>query len=270
MAHSRFSLNQKTTEHLSVPEVVALCEDAGVGWIGLWREHVSDHGLEATADLVGERGLRVSSLCRGGFFPSESQTGFIENIEENRRVLQEAQALGTDVVVLVCGGIAGGDLNRSRDQVQEAVAILASEAAERGTKLAVEPLHPMFGADRSVIVTLAQALDIAERHPPEQVGVVVDTYNVWWDPDLANQIRRASGRILSYQICDWLDPLPSPLFGRGMMGDGVIDFRQITEAVLAAGYQGPIEVEIFNEEIWARDGAEVLAEAIDRFESLIV
>jgi sugar phosphate isomerase/epimerase len=270
MVDPRFSINQKTTENMTVPEIVAACGAAGVTWIGLWREHVAAHGLDATAELLRTTDLKVSSLCRGGFFPAATQSEFLDNIEENVRALDEAQTLGTDVVVLVCGGIAGGDLGRSRDQVAEAISVLAPEAARRGTKLAIEPLHPMFGADRSVVVTLGQALTMAELHPPDHVGVVVDTYHVWWDPDIWAQIDRARGRILSYQVCDWLDPLPDPLMGRGMMGDGVIDFRRLTDAVLAAGYDGPIEVEIFNEAIWRRNGADVLAEAIERFDRLIV
>lgn len=269
MAHPRFSLNQKTTENLTVPELVAACSESGVEWVGLWREHVAEYGLDASARLVGDAGLKVSTLCRGGFFPAETQTGFQQNIEKNLRAIDEARVLGTDVIVLVCGGIAGRNLERSRGQVAEAIAVLAPEAAKAGVKLAIEPLHPMFGADRSVVVTLAQALDLAEEHPQEEVGVVIDSYNVWWDPEVWAQIHRARGRILSYQVCDWLDPLPSPLMGRGMMGDGVIDFRRLTDAVLAAEYQGPIEVEIFNQEIWDRNGPDVLAEAIERFDTLV-
>ncbi|MEU0487465.1 TIM barrel protein, partial [Streptosporangium sp. NPDC006013] len=143
-------------------------------------------------------------------------------------------------------------------------------AGERGVRLALEPLHPMYCADRAVLSTLGQALDLAEPHPPEQVGVVVDTFHVWWDPNVLEQIARASGRIASYQVCDFLSPLPADvLLGRGVMGEGVIDFAPLTEAVAAAGYTGDIEVEIFNADVWAADPDEILARVRSSFAELI-
>lgn len=269
MPDSRLSLNQKTTEYWSTSQAVDGCVEAGLQWIGLWREPVAATGLEETAAIVGEAGLGVSSLCRGGFFPAETEEGWNRSLEENRRVIDEAVTLGTDTVVLVCGGIAGGDLDRSRRQVEEGIAAVAPYAAGRGVRLAIEPLHPMFCADRSVIVTLEQAVDVAERVGEDNVGVVIDTFHLWWDPDVWDQIARAGERIFSYQVCDWLDPLPDVLLGRGMMGDGVIDFRPFTEAVTAAGYTGPIEVEIFNQEIWDTPGDQVIATMIDRYERLV-
>jgi sugar phosphate isomerase/epimerase len=262
---SRLSLNQKTTEQWSVAEAVAGCRRAGIGWIGLWREPVAEFGLARTAALVRDAGLRVSSLCRGGFFPTDDPDERRRHADDNRAAVDEAVALGTDVLVLVCGGIAGAALDRSRAQVAEGIADLVPYAAERGVRLGIEPLHPMFCADRSVIVTLAQALDVAERFGVDVVGVVVDTYHLWWDPDVWRQIERATGRIVSYQVCDWLVPLPDPLLGRGLPGDGPIDFARFTRAVAAAGYDGPIEVEIFNADIWSRDGDAVLTDIIERF-----
>lgn len=269
MPDDRLSLNQKTTQHWTLAEAVSGSVEAGLGWIGLWREHVAAIGLENAASIVRDSGLGVSSLCRGGFFPGDNQAGWEEAIEENRRVVDEAAMLGTDTVILVCGGIAGGDLDKSRRQVSEGIEAVVPHAAERGVRLAIEPLHPMFCADRSVIVTLRQALDVAEQFPSDTVGVVIDTFHLWWDPDVWSQIRRATGRIHAYQVCDWLDPLPDPLMGRGMMGDGVIDFRRFTEAVEETGYTGPIEVEIFNQAIWDTPGTEVVSTMIERYEELV-
>lgn len=266
MPDPRLSLNQKTTEHWTLEEAVAGCVAAGLEWIGLWREHIAPVGVEEAAAMVKEAGLSVSSLCRGGFFPAEDASGWEAAIDENRRVIDEAAALGTDTVVLVCGGVAGGDLDRSRRQVADGIEAIVPYAAERGIRLAIEPLHPMFCADRSVIVTLRQALDVAERFPADVVGVVIDTFHLWWDPEVWEQIERAGERIFSYQVCDWLDPLPDVLMGRGMMGDGVIDFRRFTAAVTDAGYTGPIEVEIFNEAVWNTPGDEVVATMIDRYD----
>jgi sugar phosphate isomerase/epimerase len=263
---ARLSLNQRTIQRWSVPEAVAGCVRAGVPWIGLWREEVADVGVSEAARLVRGAGLSVSSLCRGGFFPHRTAEEGAARARDNRAAVDEAVALGTDVLVLVCGGVVD-DLGRSREQVAEGIADLAPYAGERGVRLAVEALHPMYCADRSVIVTLAQALDLAERFPADQVGVVVDTFHQWWDPDLEAQIARAGAgdRILSYQVCDWLDPLPDVLLGRGLMGDGPIDFQRFGSWVAAAGYEGPIEVEIFNAELWARDGDEVLGDVRDRY-----
>lgn len=262
----RLSLNQKTTNLWTVPEAVDGCARAGIGAIGLWREPVAEHGLERTAKLVRDAGLRVSSLCRGGFLTSP------DALANNRRAIDEAAVLGTDCLVMVVGGLPPGskDLVGARAAVADAIAELAPYAGERGVRLALEPMHPMYCADRGVLSTLAQALDLAERFPVSQVGVVVDTFHLWWDPDVWRQIARAGARIASYQVCDWITPLPADvLLGRGMMGDGHIDFAPFTTAVTAAGYAGDIEVEIFNADIWNTPPDEVLAVMKERYRLLV-
>lgn len=265
---ARLSLNQKTTDGWSLPEAVEGCLRAGIPAIGLWREPVAAYGLERSAALVRDAGLRVSSLCRGGFLTAAEPDERRRAISDNAAAIDEAATLGTDCLVLVVGGLPDGsrDLRGARERVAEAIAELAPRAGDRGVRLALEPLHPMYCADRSVLSTLGQALDIAERFPPEQVGVVVDAFHLWWDPDAFRQIARAQGRIASFQVCDWIVPLPADtLLGRGMMGDGVIDFRPLTAAVESAGYAGDIEVEIFSAEVWAADGDKVLATMARRF-----
>lgn len=262
---ARLSLNQITTKSWSLTEAVSGCRDAGIRWIGLWRDKVAEVGLNESVALLRSGGMRVSSLCRGGFFAADSAQARAQALADNRLAVDEATALGTDVLVLVCGGIAGGNLAASREMVAEGIAALAPYAGERGVRLAIEPLHPMFCADRSVIVTLGQALDLAERFPAEQVGVVVDSFHVWWDPDVEAQIARAAGRIVSYQVSDWLDPLPDVLLGRGLPGEGPIDFARLGACVAAAGYTGPIEVEIFNAATWARHPAAVLADVVGSY-----
>ncbi len=211
----------------------------------------------------------MSSLCRGGFFPTAGREQRTATHADNRAAVEEAAILGTDVLVLVCGGMTQGsrDLSGARRQVEDGIAALVPIAEREGVQLAIEPLHPMFGADRSVVVTLAQALDMVEQFPARQVGVVVDTYHLWWDPDVWAQVARAAGRILSFQVCDWLVPLPDPLLGRGMPGDGVIDFHRFWDAVEGAGYDGPIEVEIFNQDVWDAPGEDTLARMIDAFDA---
>lgn len=267
---SRLSINQETIKQWSLPELAEGCAKAGIGKVGLWRAPVQEYGVEATARLLSDAGLSVTSLCRGGFFTALDPAGRARALDDNRAALDEAAGLSTDTLVLVSGGLPEGskDLYGARERIADALAELAPYAAERGVRLAIEPLHPMFASDRCVVSTLSQALDIAERFPAEQIGVVVDTYHLWWDDQAPAQIARAGagGRIHSFQLADWITPLPAGvLLGRGQLGDGSVDFRAFRTAVEATGFDGPIEVEIFNEALWARDGAEVLAEVAARY-----
>ena len=266
---SRLSLNQRTTNNWGVQEAVEGCVRAGIPWIGLWRDKVAETGLEESACIAREAGLRVSSLCRGGMFPAETASERRSRLDDNRRAVEEAATLGTTVLVLVCGPSPNRDLDAARGMVEAGIDLLAPYAAELGVKLGIEPFHPALMTERSVVVTLAQALDIAERFEPDQVGVVVDVYHVFWDPELYSQIARASGRILGFHVNDWVVPTRDPLLEQGMMGDGVIELRRIRAAVDDAGYSGPIEVEIFNPEIWSQPGDEILATMKERYAALV-
>ena len=261
----RLSLNQITTQGWSLREAVDGCARAGITFIGLWRDRIAEIGPDAAAALVRDAGLGVSSVCRGGFFVTADAAERARRRADNRRAVDETAALGADTLVLVCGGQGDLPLATARNMVSDGIADLAGYAATHGVRLAIEPMHPMYCADRSVIVTLSQALDVAEAFPQEQVGVVIDTFHVWWDPQVQAQIARAAGRIAGFQVCDWLVPLPDVLLGRGLMGDGPIDFPDLLGAVDAAGYDGPIEVEIFNRAIWDRPGDEVVAAVKERF-----
>lgn len=255
---SRLSLNTKTVERWTVAEAVEGCVRHGIPNIALWRDRVAEAGVAAAKRLVRDAGLGVSSLCRGGFFPAATPQARRERIDDNRRAIDEAAEIGAELLVLVCGGVAGGDIEAARGMVAEGIEAITPYAAERNVKLGVEPLHPMFAAERSVVVTVAEALDLALRFPADRVGVVVDVYHVWWDPDLYAQIARAGERLFGYHVNDWLVPLPDPLMGRGMMGDGIVELRKLRTAVDLAGYSGPIEVEIFNRELWDMPGDDVL------------
>ena len=269
----KLSLNQATVKRLTLAEAVDGCVRAGIPAIGLWRDRVQEIGIEASAEIVRASGLEVTSLCRGGFMSAHLPEERAAALADNRQAVLEAAGVGTDVLILVVGGLPSGskDLPAARATVAEAVADLAPFAAEHGVKLAIEPLHPMFCADRAVVSTLGQALDIAEAFPAEQVGVVVDTYHVWWDPELEASIARAGkgNRILSYQECDWVVPLPADmLLGRGHVGDGHIDFARMRRLVTAAGWTGYAEVEIFNQEIWDADGDQTIATVRARHEAV--
>jgi sugar phosphate isomerase/epimerase len=264
----RLSLNQATVNRLSAPEAVSLCARNDIPAIGLWREHVARAGLDATRRAVTAAGLRVSSLCRGGFFTHADADARRMAIAANRAAVTEAAELGTTTLVLVSGGLVPGsrDITLARRMIADAIAELVPFAQAHGVRLGVEALHPVFAADRCVITRLGEAVDLAAQFPADAVGVVVDTYHLWWDASLLADIARAGERIVSYQVCDWILPLPADtLLGRGHVGDGHIDFPPVTAAVAAAGYAGDIEVEIFNQGIWDAPGDQTAATVVERF-----
>jgi len=262
---SRLSLNQATTQRWGVREAIDGCARAGIPAIGFWRDKLAEAGVAATARMVRDAGMHVSGLCRGGMFPAATAAERAARIDDNRRAIDEAAELAADVLVLVCGPAPDKNIQAARAMVADAIEQLIPYATERGVKLGIEPLHPMYAGDRSVITTLSEALDLVERFATPHVGVTIDTYHVWWDPYVFQQIQRARGHIFAFHVCDWLVPTPHMLLGRGMMGDGVIDIRSIRAAVEQAGYTGPIEVEIFNQAIWDTPGDEVLAQMCARF-----
>ena len=264
----RLSLNQATVSRLSLSEAVDLCSRHEIEAIGLWREQVAAAGLAAAARAVRAAGLRVSSQCRGGFFTHADPAARQAAIADNKAAIAEAAALGTGTLVLVSGGLVPGsrDLGLARRMIADAIGELVPTAQAHGVRLGIEALHPVFAADRCVVTRLGEALDLAAQFPADAVGVVVDTYHVWWDAALLADIARAGERIVSYQVCDWILPLPADvLLGRGHVGDGHIDFRPLTQAVEATGYDGMIEVEIFNESIWAAAPDETARTVRERF-----
>jgi sugar phosphate isomerase/epimerase len=262
---ARLSLNLATMQQWSVREAVEGCARAGIPAIGLWRHKVAETGVHESARIVRDNGLHISSLCRGGWFPAASLAERQARLDDNRRAIEEAAELGTDVLVLVCGPAPDRNISAARAMVEDAIAQLLPYAAEHHVQLAIEPLHPMFAADRSVIVTLAEANRLVEHFAVKTLGVIVDAYHVWWDPAIYSDIAQAAGHILGFHVSDWLVPPPDHLNGRGMMGDGVIELRRLRYAVDATGYTGYIEVEIFNQALREKPGEELLALLCQRY-----
>src|SRR5271168_4300890 len=262
---SRLSLNQISVSSWSVSQAVEGCVRHGIHSIALWRHKIEEAGLASCVRLVKDTGLHVSSVCRGGMFPSPTAAGRQKNLEDNHRAVDEAAALHADSLVLVVGGGAEVGLVEARKMVEDGLAALAPYARRHGVKLGLEPLHPMYAAERSVLVTIGQALELASAFAPEEVGLILDVFHIWWDPQVLTLIAESRGRIYGFHVNDWLVPLPDLLLGRGMMGDGVIDNRMLRQAVDRAGYDGPIEVEIFNRILWDSDPDQVLQQMIERF-----
>jgi sugar phosphate isomerase/epimerase len=267
------SINLATIrEQCGFAEAVDICLKHGITAIAPWRDQVAAVGFDEAVRIVRSNGLKLTGLCRGGFFPAPEASGREKAIDDNRRAVDEAAELGADCLVLVVGGLPGGSKNidAARRMVLEGIAAVLPHARAAGVPLAIEPLHPMYAADRACVNTLGQALDICDTLGPG-VGVAIDVYHVWWDPDLDEQIARAGKMqaILAHHICDWLVPTKDMLTDRGMMGDGVIDLRGTRRAIEAAGYHGPQEVEIFSSaDWWQRPGDEVLATCLSRYETV--
>jgi sugar phosphate isomerase/epimerase len=266
---SRLSLNQMTTTNWNVPQAIAGCVRHGVPSIALWRHKIAETGLAECVRLVRSAGLHVSSVCRGGMFPAPTPAERQKAIEDNFRAVDEAAELSADSLVLVVGGSQTVGIGAARQMVADGLAAVVPYARQSGVRIGLEPLHPMFAADRAVLNTIDQALHLASAYSPEEVGVILDVFHIWWDPELAPAIARAAGRIYGFHVSDWIVPLPNTLLGRSLMGDGVIDNRGIRALIEEAGYTGPIEVEIFNRALWDADPDTVLAQVIERFEKFV-
>ena len=257
---SRLCVHTITTKPWPLEQAAQQFAKAGIGGITVWRDALSGRDIAAAGRMLRDLNLEVVSLCRGGFFPALTPAGRQAAIADNLKAIDEAAALGAPMVVLVCGAIPGQSLTESRKQIRDGIAACLPHAAAAGVKLAIEPLHPMYAGDRSAINTLAQANDMAEALDSPWVGIAVDVYHLWWDPDLENQIRRcgAQGNLSAFHVCDWKTPTLDLLNDRGLMGEGCIDLRQIRGWVEAAGFQGYHEVEIFSDRYWQQDQYEFL------------
>ena len=266
----QISLNLATTrQQWGLAGPVDGCLRHGITAISPWRDQIEAVGLDEAARIVRSNGIRVTGVCRGGMFPAQTPEGRQANIDDNLRAIDQAAALGADCLVLVVGGLPGSskDLPGARAMVADGIAAMLPHAKACSVRIAIEPLHPMYAADRACVNTIDQALDLCEALG-DSVGVAIDVYHVWWDPDLAQAIARAGrmNRIFAHHICDWLVPTSDMLLDRGMMGDGVIDLPAIRAMIEAAGYHGPQEVEIFSQDNWwKRPGDEVLAVIKERF-----
>lgn len=252
---SRLCVHTITTKPWPLEQAAQQFAKAGIGGITVWRDALSGRDIAAAGRMLGELNLEVVSLCRGGFFPALTPAGRQAAIDDNLKAIDEAAALGAPMVVLVCGAVPGQSLTESRKQIRDGIAACLPHAAAAGVKLAIEPLHPMYAGDRSAINTLAQANDMAEDLRSPWLGIAVDVYHLWWDPDLENQVKRCgkNGHLAAFHICDWKTPTLDMLNDRGLMGEGCIDIRQIRGWVEAAGFEGFNEVEIFSTSYWQQD-----------------
>ena len=266
---SRLCIHTITTKPWSIEEAIDRYTDAGVKGITIWRDTLEGRDISEIGDRVRSNGLEIVSLCRGGFFPSSDSQERSKALDDNREAITEAQALGAPLIVLVCGADPHQPLSESRKQIRDGIESVLPEAEAAGVKLAIEPLHPMYADTRSAVNTLKQANDMAEAIGSPHIGVALDVYHLWWDPDLEAETKRcgALGKLFAYHVCDWRMPTRDLLLDRGLMGEGCIRLREIRKWVEDAGFSGYNEVEIFSNEYWAMDQGEFLNRIIEAYKN---
>ena len=252
----RLCVHTITTKPLTLEECLVQFPQHGVSGITIWRQALEGRDLGAVARQTRDTGLEVVSLCRGGFFPAATAAGRQTAIDDNLKAIEQAHAIGAPLIVLVCGAVPGQSLVESRKQIADGIAAVLPAAEQAGVKLAIEPLHPMYADDRSAVNTMRQAHEICDvLGSPKAVGIALDVYHVWWDPELKAQIDLAgqTGRLQAFHICDWRTPTIDLLNDRDLMGEGCINIKEISGWVDATGFTGYREVEIFSNRLWAMD-----------------
>jgi sugar phosphate isomerase/epimerase len=270
------ALNTATVrEKCNLRQAVEACRRHDIRGISPWRDKVAEVGAKEAARIIRDSGLAVTGLCRGGFFPAPDRKGRQAAIDDNLRAVEEAATLGARCLVIVAGGLPHGskDLAGAREMIRDGLGEILDHARSCGVAVAIEPMHPMYAADRGCVNTLAHALDLCDElagKASADMGVAVDLYHVWWDPQLESQIERAGEkRLLGFHLCDWLVPTTDLLLDRGMMGDGVIDIPLVRSWMEASGYRGMHEVEIFSQNNWwKREPDEVLLTCKVRHETV--
>lgn len=266
---SKLSIHTFTNKPWSLRQCIDNYEAAGVAGITVWRNVIHDVGLAEAARMLAASSLEVTAHVRGGFFPAVSDVDRRKAIDETRLCLDEAAAIGAPMVVLVVGAVPGMPLAEARMQVRDGIAALLPHAEACGVRLAIEPLHPMYAADRSAVNTMGQARAICESLQHPLVGIAADVYHIWWDPDLEKEIRLAGeqGTLFAFHICDWRVETRNLLTDRGLMGEGCIDIPTIRGWVEAAGFTGYNEVEIFSDERWAMDQHAYLQAILEAYQT---
>jgi sugar phosphate isomerase/epimerase len=256
----RLCVHTITTKPWAIERAADEYAAAGVKGITVWRDTLEGRDIAKTGERLRGLGLEIVSLCRGGFFPKPDEAGRRAALDDNRRAIDEAAALGAPMIVLVCGAVPRQPLAVSREQIRAGIEAVLPHAEANGIRLAIEPLHPMYADDRSAISTMKQANDVADAIGSPLVGVAVDVYHLWWDPDLRAELARCgrAGRLFAFHVCDWKTPTEDLLLDRGLMGEGCIDLREIRGWVEATGFRGYNEVEIFSKRHWAGDQREFL------------
>lgn len=264
---SRLAIHTATTKPWDLETAIRKYSEAGVSGISVWKEALEGRDPAAAGAAIRAAGLKAVSLVRGGFFPAPDPETRAARIRDNERLIRAAVELGAPLLVLVCGAHPKVRIAEARNHVRAGIEAILALAEKEGVRLAIEPLHPMYAGDRSVINTMREALDLCEGIGSPALCVAVDVYHVWWDPELEAQIDRAGrlGTLAAFHVCDWKTPLEDMLEDRGLMGEGCIDIPRIRSWIEKAGFRGFAEVEIFSRRFWAMDQDEYLGRILAAF-----
>jgi len=264
------AVHTMTNKPWSLRQCVDAYTKAGVSGISVWRNVIEPIGIDEAAKILKGSGLIVPALVRGGFFPASTSDDRQKAIDENRKIIDEAAAIGAEMVVLVVGAVPGMPLAEARKHVADGIGALLPQAVDRNVKLAIEPLHPMYAGDKSCINRMREAREVCEQLRSRMVGIAVDVYHVWWDPDLQAEIEMAGKQhtLFGLHICDWRLNTRDLLTDRGLMGDGCIDIATICGWARDAGFDGMDEVEVFSDTYWAMDQDEYLKLIVERYQAL--
>jgi sugar phosphate isomerase/epimerase len=263
----RMCIHTITTKPWSIEESIEKYSRAGVKGITIWRDTLDNRSKKSVRKQAKDAGLEIVSMCRGGFFPKATAEERQLSINDNLALIDEAAEVGSPLIVLVCGAEPSISLEQSRDQIREGIAKIHPHARERGVKLAIEPLHPMYADTRSAINTMEQANNLCEQLNFENVGIAVDVYHLWWDPHLKSEIKRAgvNNNIFAFHTCDWKSPTTDFLWDRGLMGEGIAPIKEIRSWVEDTGFKGFVEVEVFSDNHWKKDQNIYLKEIIGAY-----
>lgn len=266
-----FSLNQRSVGSCDLRRLLPALGDRGIGWVGLWLEPVWELGVDTTRRLLEDHGLRVSSVCRAAALTRGDDPA---SRSRNLRAIETTAALGADCLAVVAGGLPEGsrDLDAARAVARAELAVLAAAAEAAGVRLALEPMHPVFGADRGVVSTLAQAAAWVDDLPAATVGLAMDSFHLWWEPDLAQTWASVADRVLGVQVGDWATPVTvgeAGIVQRGVPGDGHVDLAGFVALARRLGWDGPVEVELFNDHLASRDLDDALDLLVERCSGII-
>lgn len=266
MNKSQMSLNSITVKSANFQELVELAAKHEIGGIAPWRDLLDGISLSKARVKLDNEGLRVSSLCRGGMFTAPDEASRQAAIEDNKSAIEQAAALGAETLVLVCGPVINGDVGGSQRMIFDGISAITDTARDAGVRLSIEPLHPMMASSRSAITLISQSLQMVRELNCASVGICVDAYHVWWDPDLSQWLREAGQAIQAFHVSDWVTPIMGELSSRGLMGDGCINLKGMREDIYSAGYSGLTEVEILSDYWWSMPPAELVPVLVERFE----
>ncbi len=252
---SKLAIHTITTKPWDIETAVKKYSEQGIKNITIWRQYLEGRDIDLVGRMIKDKGMNIISLCRGGFFPHPQLSKREEAIAENENAIHQANALNAPMIVLVCGSHPDQALDESRQQIVEGIERILPLAERLNVRLGIEPLHPMYADSRSAINTIKQANDICQEITSNYLGVVIDVYHLWWDPQLPEEIDRCGklDKIFAFHISDWITPTVDLLNDRGLMGDGCIPIRKIKNRVEEAGFTGTHEVEIFSNKYWQID-----------------